>query len=104
MPPCPARRRKAGERTVSAETLEQFGPRPSTAADCQPDPASAWVYMVRCADGSLYSGWTNDLARRLRAHKGGKTGAKYTHAKGAVKLTYAERCTDKSAALKRKPP
>ena len=37
MPPCPARRRKAGERTVSAETLEQFGPRPSTAADCQPD-------------------------------------------------------------------
>ena len=101
MPPCPARRWKAGERTVSAETLEQFGPRPSTAADCQPDPASAWVYMVRCADGSLYSGWTNDLARRLRAHKGGKAGAKYTHAKGAVKLTYAERCTDKSAALKR---
>ena len=101
MPPCPARRRKAGERTVSAETLEQFGPRPSTAADCQPDPASAWVYMVRCADGSLYSGWTNDLAHRLRAHKGGKAGAKYTHAKGAVKLTYAERCTDKSAALKR---
>ena len=101
MPPCPARRRKAGERTVSAETLEQFGPCPSTAADCQPDPASAWVYMVRCADGSLYSGWTNDLARRLRAHKGGKAGAKYTHAKGAVKLTYAERCTDKSAALKR---
>lgn len=86
---------------MSAETLEQFGPRPSTAADCQPDPASAWVYMVRCADGSLYSGWTNDLARRLRAHKGGKAGAKYTHAKGAVKLTYAERCTDKSAALKR---
>lgn len=101
MPPCPARRRKAGERTVSAETLEQFGPRPSTAADCQPDLASAWVYMVRCADGSLYSGWTNDLARRLRAHKGGKAGAKYTHAKGAVKLTYAERCTDKSTALKR---
>ena len=45
MPPCPARRRKAGERTVSAETLEQFDPRPSTAADCQPDPASAWVYF-----------------------------------------------------------
>ncbi|MFR6373555.1 MAG: GIY-YIG nuclease family protein [Subdoligranulum sp.] len=54
-----------------------------------------------CADGDLYSGWTNDLARRLRAHKGGKAGAKYTHAKGAVKLTYAERRTDKSAALKR---
>ena len=64
-------------------------------------PDAAYVYMVRCADGSLYSGWTNDLAHRLRAHKGGKAGAKYTHAKGAVKLTYAERCTDKSAALKR---
>lgn len=79
----------------------QFGPTASTAADRQPELETAWVYMVRCADGSLYSGWTNDLARRLRAHKGGSAGAKYTHAKGAVKLAYAERCTDKSTALKR---
>ena len=45
MPPCPARRRKAGERTVSAETLEQFDPRPSTAADCQPDPALSLIHI-----------------------------------------------------------
>lgn len=78
-----------------------YGVAPSTAADRLPAPAAAWVYMVRCADGSLYSGWTNDLARRLRAHKGGRTGAKYTHARGAVRLAYAEQCADKSAALKR---
>ena len=46
-----------------------FGPAPSLAADRQPY-TSAWVYLLRCADGSLYAGWTNDLARRLRAHRG----------------------------------
>ena len=100
MPPCPARRRKAGERTVSAETLEQFGPRPSTAADCQPDPASAWVYMVRCAGGQLYTGWTNDPEARLKAHQSGK-GAKYTRTHTALGFAYLEACADKSAALRR---
>mgnify|MGYP000338205700 FL=1 len=100
MPPCPARRWKAGERTVSAETLEQFGPRPSTAADCQPDPASAWVYMVRCAGGQLYTGWTNDPEARLKAHQSGK-GAKYTRTHTALGFAYLEACADKSAALRR---
>ena len=100
MPPCPARRRKAGERTVSAETLEQFGPRPCTAADCQPDPASAWVYMVRCAGGQLYTGWTNDPEARLKAHQSGK-GAKYTRTHTALGFAYLEACADKSAALRR---
>ena len=100
MPPCPARRRKAGEHTVSAETLEQFGPRPSTAADCQPDPASAWVYMVRCAGGQLYTGWTNDPEARLKAHQSGK-GAKYTRTHTALGFAYLEACADKSAALRR---
>jgi len=72
---------------------------PSTAAQ-RPAPA-AWIYLVRCADGSLYGGWTNDLARRLRAHKTGRGGAKYTKSHGGVKLAYAERCESKSAALKR---
>ena len=100
MPPCPARRWKAGERTVSAETLEQFGPRPSTVADCQPDPASAWVYMVRCAGGQLYTGWTNDPEARLKAHQSGK-GAKYTRTHTALGFAYLEACADKSAALRR---
>lgn len=78
------------------------GPAPSLTADRQPY-TPAWVYLLRCADGSLYAGWTNDLARRLRAHHTGAGGAKYTqsHGKAAVRLAYAEACTDKSAALKR---
>ena len=80
-----------------------YGPTPSTAADCAPVPAAAWVYLLRCPDGSLYGGWTNDLARRLKAHQSGKGGAKYTksHGRAAVRLAYAEKCADKSAALKR---
>lgn len=76
------------------------GEAPSTADRRAPDAPAAWAYMVRCGDGSLYSGWTNDLARRLRSHAGG-TGARYTRMKGGAKLAYAERCADKSAALRR---
>lgn len=85
---------------MSTET--RFGPAASLAADRLPY-TPAWVYLLRCADGSLYAGWTNDLARRLHAHQTGAGGAKYTksHGKAAVRLAYAERCTDKSAALKR---
>jgi len=62
-----------------------------------------WVYMLECGDGSLYTGWTNDLARRVKAHRSGKGGARYTksHGRDAVRLAYAEKCTDKSTALKR---
>ena len=88
---------------MSAEGSEIYGPAPSTAADREPTPAPAWVYLLRCPDGSLYGGWTNDLARRLKAHRSGKGGAKYTksHGRDAVRLAYAEKCADKSAALKR---
>lgn len=55
----------------------------------------AYVYMVRCAGGQLYTGWTNDPASRLHAHKSGK-GAKCTRALGAQRFAYLERCTDKS--------
>ena len=88
---------------MSAEGSEIYGPAPSTAADREPTPAPAWVYLLRCPDGSLYGGWTNDLARRLKAHRSGKGGAKYTksHGRDAVRLAYAEKCAYKSAALKR---
>ena len=84
-------------------SAELYGAAPSTAADRAPTPADAWVYLLRCPDGSLYGGWTNDLARRLKAHRSGKNGAKYTksHGRDAVRLAYAEKCADKSAALKR---
>ena len=63
-------------------------------------PKPAFVYMVRCTDGTLYTGWTTDPAARLRAHQSGR-GAKYTRARGAECFTYLELCADKCAALRR---
>ena len=61
----------------------------------------AWyVYMLRCGDGSLYTGCTDDVARRLAAHQSGK-GAKYTRSRLPVSLAYQEEQPDKSAALRR---
>ncbi|HIX30994.1 MAG TPA: GIY-YIG nuclease family protein [Firmicutes bacterium] len=59
-----------------------------------------WVYILRCADGTLYTGATNDLDRRLAAHNAGR-GAKYTRARRPVALVYREAAADKSAALQR---
>ena len=59
-----------------------------------------WVYLLRCADGTLYAGATNDLDRRLAAHNAGR-GAKYTRARRPCALVYREAAADKSAALRR---
>jgi predicted GIY-YIG superfamily endonuclease len=58
------------------------------------------VYVLRCRDGSLYTGITNDLARRLKAHAAGR-GSRYTRSRLPVTLAYAETKPSKSAALKR---
>lgn len=58
------------------------------------------VYILRCGDGSLYTGWTNDIEKRLAAHRSGK-GAKYTRGRRPVTLVYLEHLPDKSTALKR---
>ena len=61
----------------------------------------AWyVYMLRCGDGSLYTGSTTDVARRLREHQNG-TGAKYTRTRPPVTLAYTEEAPDRSAAQRR---
>lgn len=61
----------------------------------------AWiVYMLRCGDGSLYTGCTNNLSRRLEAHQRGR-GAKYTRSRLPVALAYREEAPDRSAALRR---
>ena len=66
-----------------------------------PSPAPRWlVYLLRCRDGSLYTGITNDLAKRLEAHAAAKA-SRYTRSRLPVKLVYAERQPDKSAALRR---
>lgn len=59
-----------------------------------------YVYMLRCADNSLYTGYTNDVKRRESAHNTGK-GAKYTKSRLPVRLVYWEQCSDKSQALRR---
>ncbi|MRR09470.1 GIY-YIG nuclease family protein [bacterium] len=58
------------------------------------------VYIVRCRDGSLYTGITNDLRARLDAHNAGR-GAKYTRWRLPVSLVHAERFRDQGAALSR---
>ena len=58
------------------------------------------VYILRCGDGTLYTGATNDLPRRLAAHRAGK-GAKYTRGRGPLELVYREEQPDRSAALRR---
>jgi putative endonuclease len=61
---------------------------------------AVWVvYLVRCADDTLYCGITNDLAARLAAHEAGR-GAKYTRGRGPLQLVAAQRCRDKRVALR----
>lgn len=59
-----------------------------------------WVYILRCADGTLYTGTTDDVERRAAVHNSGK-GAKYTRGRTPVAVVYREACPDKSAALRR---
>ncbi len=61
---------------------------------------AAWCYILRCADGTLYTGWTTDPQRRLRQHNAGR-GARYTRSRRPLKLVYLERCPDRKAAMKR---
>ena len=62
---------------------------------------SIWqLYILRCADGSLYTGITTDVDKRLEAHRSGK-GAKYTRGRGPLELVYREICGSHSDALKR---
>ncbi len=61
----------------------------------------SWVcYVLRCADGTLYTGITNDLKKRLTTHNAGE-GAKYTRGRTPVSLLHSEECVDKPSALRR---
>ena len=59
-----------------------------------------YTYILKCKDGSLYTGWTNDLEQRVAAHNTGK-GAKYTKARRPVELVYFEEFETKEQAMKR---
>ena len=58
------------------------------------------VYMVCCSDGTLYTGITKDLKKRIEAHNSGKDGARYTRPRRPVKLAYSEQVESKSAAAR----
>jgi putative endonuclease len=59
--------------------------------------ADAWVYMLRCADGSLYTGWSTDVQRRLVQHRAGKA-SRYTASRLPVELAFVAPMADRSAA------
>ena len=59
-----------------------------------------YLYILRCADGTLYTGITTDVAKRLEQHRSGK-GAKYTRGRAPLELVYSEECGTHSHALKR---
>jgi putative endonuclease len=61
--------------------------------------SDAWVYMLRCRDGSLYTGWTNDLQRRLARHAEGKA-SRYTASRLPVELAFAAPMPDRGAAMR----
>ncbi len=64
-------------------------------------PSEWQVYIVRCRDGTLYTGITTDLARRLEAHNSGKDGARYTRTRRPVKLVFSEPAGTRSTAARR---
>lgn len=59
-----------------------------------------YCYILECADGTFYTGWTTDPPRREQQHNAGR-GAKYTRMRRPVKLVYAEECPDRISAMKR---
>ncbi len=60
-----------------------------------------YLYILECADGTLYTGITTDLERRIEEHNSSEKGAKYTRARRPVKLCYTEVCEDRSSASRR---
>ena len=60
-----------------------------------------FVYILRCADGSLYTGITKDITRRINEHNNGKLAAAYTRSRRPVKLVYSEKYLDRSTAATR---
>ena len=60
---------------------------------------SAYVYLLRCSDGTLYCGWTTDPERRLEQHRSG-TASRYTRHRQPLELVWSKACDDRSHALR----
>jgi putative endonuclease len=61
---------------------------------------SAYIYLLLCADGTVYTGWTRDIPHRVEMHQKGR-GARYTRARRPVTLIYSERLSSQGAAMRR---
>ncbi|MHB8131932.1 MAG: GIY-YIG nuclease family protein [Mobilitalea sp.] len=62
---------------------------------------SYYVYILECSDKTLYTGWTNNIEKRIEEHNNGRNGAKYTRGRRPAKVVYVETCPSLSDALKR---
>jgi len=90
-----------GQRPGTAVTLNRGDTLTVKTAPTRKQPKSRWVvYLLRCRDGSLYTGITNDLPKRLKVHATGKA-SRYTRSRLPVSLAYTEPQPTKSRALKR---
>lgn len=85
---------------LSSKSVILMAREPDGAKERAVEVVSWFVYMLQCKDGSLYTGYTDDVQRRLAVHSAGK-GAKYTRSRLPVELVYQEELPDKSAALRR---
>ncbi len=92
--------RPAKGKAAKTENKKPAAKEKKAAATTARETPAAYTYIVRCADGTLYTGWTNDLDKRVKAHNDGR-GAKYTHARRPVTLVYSEALPTKAAALRR---
>ena len=93
------RRRVSEEREHSSRSSEPRGSK--TGKALRVGDAPFYVYILECADKTLYVGYTKDIARRLKTHNSGKAGAKYTKSRRPVVLRYKEGYRTLSKALKR---
>ena len=66
----------------------------------KPNDCGICVYILRCKDGTLYAGWTNDIEKRIKAHNAG-TASKYTRGRTPVELVYSENLPTREQALSR---
>jgi putative endonuclease len=90
----------ADTRMAEGGTILEDRPTFSTLPMMNADTLPAFVYIVRCADGTLYTGWTFDVARRVAEHNAGR-GARYTRQRGPVALVYSEAHPDRASAMRR---
>jgi putative endonuclease len=89
----PQRRSRSAKALLEGALLEGI----RTRAAYRSNVTDAWVYMLRCSDGSLYTGWSTDVPRRLATHRAGRA-SRYTASRLPVELAFVRAMADRSAA------